>query len=237
MERYVYPLSLVLVALINFALAVKLQLGTREYARYPIYRRTRILTTVWLTVFGIGYLLHAIFGFRFSCPAIATALTTTCFHVGAICFSWGYTSLLDPNYLTRRVVIRDLLIYAIGVVCYWTVALTWREEPFYATIATAIFFLYAAYGTFIFYRTYNLVSLETIKITNGSVSSFAHWMQLCCDLIILFGIGCVALVAIFPNTVWTYIVLCWLSPVVYGYIFRSLDKYGTVVKATAKDKE
>ena len=234
MEKTIYILSLVITALINFAMAAKLHCGSRKYTAYPIYRRTRILTTIWLTVFGIGYLLHAIFRFRYSVPAISTALTTSYFHIGAICFSWGFTSLLNPKYLTRNIVIRDLAIYVIGLICYWTVALTWKQEPFYATLATSIFFLYCAYGTFIFYKTYNLVSIRMVKITNGNMSSFVRWLQLCCDLIILCGIGGVALTGIFPHAIWPYIVLCWLSPVMYGYIVFSLENYGAVVDDATK---
>ncbi len=237
MQQQFYQFSLILTALINFGMAFKLFRGTARYARYPIYRRTRLLTVLWLVIFGIGYILHAVFQFRWYWPAVSTALTTTYFHIGAICFSWGYTSLLNPDFLTRKVVIRDLAIYVLGLVAYWTVALTWKEQPFYTTLATGIFFLYAAYGTLVFYKTYNLVSLRMIKITNGNMGSFVRWLQLCCDLIILFGIGGVALTGIFPHEIWPYIVLCWLSPVMFGYIVYSLSNYGAVVEDATRISE
>ena len=230
MERTIYIVSLVVTALINFGMAAKLLYGTQKYAKFPIYRRARILTVLWLVVFGAGYLLHAIFQFRYHWPAISTALTTSYFHFGAICFCWGYTSLLNPKFLSRKVMIRDAAIFLLGIAAYWTTALIWKTNPFYTTIATSIFFLYCANGTFIFYKTYNLVSIRMIKITNGNMSSFVHWLQLCCDLIILCGIGGVALTGIFPHAVWPYILLCWLSPVMYGYIVYSLDNYGSVIE-------
>ena len=73
-------------------------------------------------------------------------------------------------------------------------------------------------------------NVEKIKITNGNMSSFVRWLQLCCDLIILFGIGGVALTGMFPHALWPYIVLCWLSPLMFGYIVYSLSKYGDVVE-------
>ena len=230
MQQQFYQFSLILTAVINFGMAFKLFRGTSRYAMFPIYRRARLLTVVWLVVFGIGYILHAIFQFRYTWPAVSTALTTTYFHIGAICFSWGYTSLLNPHYVTRKVVIRDVAIYLLGLAAYWTVALTWKEQPFYTTLATSIFFLYCAYGAFVFYKTYNLVSLRMIKIANGNMGSFVRWLQLCCDLIILFGIGGVALTGMFPHELWPYIVLCWFSPPMFGYIVYSLSKYGNVVE-------
>lgn len=230
MAQQFYQFSLLLTALINLGMAVKLLAGTKRYAAYPIYFRARILTVVWLAVFALGYIVHAIFQFRFYWPAVSTALTTTYFHIGAICFRWGYTSMLNPHFLNRKVVVGDLIIFVLGLATYWTVALTWKEQAFYTTLATGIFFLYCAYGTIVFYKTYNLVSLRMIKITNGSMSSFVRWLQLCCDLIILFGIGGVALTGMFPHELWPYIVLCWFSPPMFGYIVYSLSKYGNVVE-------
>lgn len=234
MAQQFYQFSLLLTALINLGMAVKLLAGTKRYAAYPIYFRARILTVVWLAVFALGYIVHAVFQFRFYWPAVSTALTTTYFHIGAICFRWGYTSMLNPHFLNRKVVVGDLIVFVLGLTAYWTVALTWKEQAFYTTLATGIFFLYCAYGTIVFYKTYNLVSLRMIKITNGSMSSFVRWLQLCCDLIILCGIGGVALTGIFPHAVWPYILLCWLSPVMYGYIVYSLENYGSVVEDATK---
>ena len=234
MAQQFYQFSLLLTALINLGMAVKLLAGTKRYAAYPIYFRARILTVVWLAVFALGYIVHAVFQFRFYWPAVSTALTTTYFHIGAICFRWGYTSMLNPHFLNRKVVVGDLIVFVLGLATYWTVALTWKEQAFYTTLATGIFFLYCAYGTIVFYKTYNLVSLRMIKISNGNMGSFVRWLQLCCDLIILFGIGSVALTGIFPHEIWPYIVLCWLSPVMFGYIVYSLSNYGSVVEDATK---
>ena len=240
----IYRLALVITGLINIGMAGSLALHTGRYATYHTYRMTRILTIIWLMAFGIGYNIHAIFCWREAWPTAASALTATYFHIGAICFSWGYTSLLNPTYLTKKVAIRDTAIYLLGLICYWTVALKWNDAPIYVFLSFCVFFLYCIYGVIIFYRTYNRVSYRMMKMSLGNVGSFVRWMQMCCDLIILFGISSVTITAIFPNDKWPFVVLLVLGAGMFGYIVYSLEKYGTVIndatrvtfRATQKDK-
>ena len=131
MEETIYRITLLITGLINLGMAAVLQRHTNRYVKYPAYRMTRILTSIWITAFAIGYLLHAAFVWRNTWPTAASALTVSYFHIGALCFSWGYTSLLDLTYLTRRVVIRDLAIFVLGMLGYWTVALCWKDAPTY----------------------------------------------------------------------------------------------------------
>ena len=234
MEELIYRIALVVTGLINIGMAGYLASRTGRYAKYPTYRRTRILTTIWLIAFGIGYNIHAIFCWRECWPTAASALTATYFHLGALCFSWGYTPLLDPKYFTRKVVIRDTAIYIIGLTAYWTVALNWNDAPLYVLLSFMIFFLYCIYGVIVFYKTYNQVSYRMMKMSLGNVGDFVRWMQVCCDLIILFGIGSVAITGIFPNDKWPYVVLLVLGVGIYGYIVYSVEKYGTVIKGATQ---
>ncbi|MCR5352544.1 MAG: hypothetical protein K6E35_08670 [Bacteroidales bacterium] len=230
MEQRLYQFALIVSAIFNLAIATNMLVGNRKYSKYPVYLRARILTIIWLLAFAAGYFLHAACLFRYNTPAIATALTATYFHIGAICFNWGYTSLLNPNYLTKSVIISNLLVFIVGVVAYWTVSTTWKFEPFYATLSTIVFFAYAAYGITVFYRTYNLVAYRMMKMSIGNVSSFVKWLQMCCDLIIFFGVGGVALTGIFPDKAWPYIVLSVFSPLMFGYISFSLSRYGAIIQ-------
>ena len=167
-EQAIYRTTLLLTGLVNLGMAIFLMRHTHQYRRYQTYRMARILTTLWLVAFGVGYMIHAAFNWRENWPTAASgrenwptaasALSATYFHLGAICFSWGYTSLLDPTYLRKKVVVRDLVIYAFGIVCYWTVALCWTHAPVYTALSFMVFFFYAVFGVIIFYGTYNRVS-------------------------------------------------------------------------------
>lgn len=234
MEELIYRTALIITGLINIGMAGYLALSTKHYTKYPTYHRTRILTIIWLIAFGIGYNIHAIFYWREYWPTAASALTATYFHLGAICFSWGYTSLLNPKYTSRKVVIRDIAIFLIGVTAYWAVALNWKEAPLFVLLSFCIFFLYCIYGVIVFYRTYNQVSYRMMKMSLGNVGDFVRWMQICCDLIILFGIGSVAITSIFPNDKWPYVVLLLLGVGIFGYIVYSLENYGTRIKGATQ---
>jgi len=234
MEQTIYRLILVLTGLANIGMSVILLRHTHRYTRYANYRLTRFLTAVWLVAFGIGYMIHAAFQLRYFWPSAASALSATYFHIGAVCFSWGYTPLLNPDYLTKRIVIRDSAILAVGIVSYWTVALLSNHAPFYTFLSFSIFFIYAVFGTIVFYSTYNRVSYRMIKMAIGSVGNFVKWMQVCCDLIILFGISSVAITAIFPTEIWPYTILLLGGVGMFGYIAYSLEKYGAIIHEATK---
>ena len=230
MEEVIYRITLLLTGLMNLGMAIGLHRHTSRYVEYPIYRMTRILTSIWLTAFAIGYMLHAAFIWRNTWPTAASALTVSYFHVGAICFSWGYTSLLDPDYLKRRIVIRDLAIFMVGMLGYWSVALCWKEAPTYTLLSFILFFLYGLWVIIVFYRTYNRVSYRMMKMSMGSVSGFVRWMQVCCDMIVMFGIGSVTITGIFANELVPYVLLLCAGVGMFGYMVYSLEKYGQIIK-------
>ena len=234
MEEILYRITLFLTGLANLGLAVAVQRHTNRYVKYPTYRMTRILTSIWLAAFAVGYMLHAVFVWRHTWPTAASALTVTYFHIGSICFSWGYTSLLDPTYIKRRVVIRDLAIFVLGMLGYWTVALCWKDAPTYTLLSFIIFFVYALWIVIVFYRTYNRVSYRMLKMSQGSVSGFVRWMQVCCDLIVLFGIGSVTITGIFANELVPYVMLLFAGVGVFAYMVYSLEKYGEVVDSATQ---
>lgn len=237
MEQIIYRSALFLTAIINLIMAGMLYSGSKAYRQYAVYYRTRLLTTLWIAVFGLGYLIHGTCMWRFSWPTAASALTVSYFHIGAICFSWGYTSLLNPNYLTRRVVWRDTLYFLVALIVYWSVALLWREASGFTLLSFMLFFGYAAWIVFKFYHTYNMVTSRMLRLSFGNVMGFVRWMQVCCDLIILFGISSVAITSIFPTDFWPFTLLLFAGVGMFAYIAYSLNKYGTTIETTTKATE
>lgn len=96
MEYKLYNLSLLVVGVLNLAMALGLLVNNYAYRHYPVYRRSRLFTAVFFAVFGIGLLLHY--------PGVA--------------ITWSHTSLLNPQYLCRRVVVRDVVLLAVGLTSF-----------------------------------------------------------------------------------------------------------------------
>lgn len=234
MEQTIYRLALLLTGIINLIMAGMIFGGNKSYKQYDVYLRTRLLTTLWIAAFGIGYLLHATFMWRFTWPTAASALTASYFHLGGICFSWGFTSLLNPKYLTRFVFWRDILYFLFSLVIYWMVALQWKEASTYTFLSFCLYFFYAAWVIFVFYQTYNMVSFRLLRLSYGNVMSFVRWMQVCCDLIVLFGISSVAITGIFPTDFWPYTLLLVAGVGMFAYIAYSLNKYGKTIETTTE---
>jgi hypothetical protein len=237
MEILLYQISLVLAAIANLAMAAGLLANQKKYANYPVYSRARLMMILWLAVFAVGYMLHFLFMPRINWPAAASALTVSYFHWGAICFCWGFIPLLNPDFLTRRRMIWDIVIYAVGLACYWTVPLLWREAPLATTLSYLVFFIFCGVNVVVFYKTYNRVCFRLVKMSYGNVSGFVRWMQASCDLILLFGIGSVAIVAIFPNDFWPFTALEIVGTLVYAYIVYSLSHYGSVIETASRATE
>ena len=229
MEQTIYIVVLVLTGLINLAMGGYLLSGSNAYRQQTVYYRSRLLTVLWLVTFGLGYFIQAIFLWRYTWPTAASALTVSFFHIGAICFNWGYIPLLNPRYLTKSIVVRDLIIYAIGLIAYWSVALLWKHAPMYVALAFLIFFAYSTYTVLTFYKTYNRVSLRIIRMGEGNMRDFIRWMQVCCDCIVLFGIGSVAITAIFPNDIIPFVLLLIGGVGMFSYMTYSMIKYGKII--------
>lgn len=235
MEHQFYIITLIVTGVLNMLIGLFLLKGNKQYREQENYYRTRILTVVWMFAFGIGYVLHAIFQWRYFWPTAASALTATYFHIGALCFSWGYTPLLNSTYLTKKIMVRDIIMLVVGLIAYWTIPLLRIYAPFYTMFSFLFFFIYALIVAYAFYSNFNRVSYRRIKIGAGSIGGFIQWLQVCCDLIVLFGIGSVAITAAFHTEVIPFCLLLIAGLGMFAYIAYSIDKYGPVIKKSASD--
>ena len=162
MAHELYHIILLLAAGINFLIAFVLLYNNIWFRYYEVYRRARQLVALCYVIFAIGFALHAHFEWRTSWPAAASALSVSYFHIGGVLFGWSHTSLMHPNYLTRKVVLRDLIILLVGLASYWSAVVT--DELCMMNYAFLIFFFHASLITFIFYRTYFQVRRNLLRM-------------------------------------------------------------------------
>ena len=212
---------------LDLAMAIGLLVNNYAYRHYPVYHRSRVLTAVFFAVFGIGLLLHYHFHWRQTCPPMAMALSLTYFHIAGVAITWSHTSLLNPRYLSRRVVARDVAFLIIGLPAYWL-----------TTVGVYIFLLHATLMTYDFYSTYYHLNRHSFP-TLGEVGGRAifRWMLLSCHLIIFFGIGSIVFTYLLPTAVWPYSVLLCVGGLVFIYIYYSISEYGTVIDSATNAVE
>jgi hypothetical protein len=227
MELELYDLSLLIVGALDLAMAIGLLVNNYAYRHYPVYHRSRVLTAVFFAVFGIGLLLHYHFHWRQTCPPMAMALSLTYFHIAGVAITWSHTSLLNPRYLSRRVVARDVAFLIIGLPTYWL-----------TTAGVYIFLLHATLMTYDFYSTYYHLNRHSFP-TLGKVGGRAifRWMLLSCHLIIFFGIGSIVFTYLLPTAIWPYSVLLCVGGLVFIYIYYSISEYGTVIDSATNAVE
>ena len=220
-------MSLLIVGGLDLAMAIGLLVNNYAYRHYPVYHRSRVLTAVFFAVFGIGLLLHYHFHWRQTCPPMAMALSLTYFHIAGVAITWSHTSLLNPRYLSRRVVARDVAFLIIGLSAYWL-----------TTVGVYIFLLHATLMTYDFYSTYYHLNRHSFP-TLGEVGGRAifRWMLLSCHLIIFFGIGSIVFTYLLPTAIWPYSVLLCVGGLVFIYIYYSISEYGTVIDSATNAVE
>ena len=229
-ELELYDLSLLIVGVLDLAMAVGLLINNYAYRHYPVYHRSRVLTAVFFAVFGIGLLLHYHFHWRQTCPMLATALSLTYFHIAGVAVTWSHTSLLNPRYLSRRVVARDAAFLAIGIPAYWLTAAS-ECSMFNVQCSMFLFLLNAVWMTYDFYTTYYRVSRHLHDI------QYFRWMLLSCHLIIAFGIGSIVFTALLPTAIWPYSVLLCIGGLAFMYIYYSISEYSTVIDSATNATE
>lgn len=243
-EIELYQTVLLVAGILNVMMALALFHNNYVYRNYEVYHRARILTGLCLAVFGIGFVMHYIFQWRTVWPAGATALSVSYFHTGGAMISWSHTSLLNPDYLTRTVLIRDTAIVIVGLISYWTAASCLTLRVFHLSLI--VFFLHILWLSFKFYYTYYTVSrrmaeMQLYEQSDGtqlySLFPYHHSFLLSCHLIIGFGIGSIVFTALIPNSVWPYTLLLTVGIAVFIYIFYSLSEYGTVIDSASSATE
>lgn len=235
MELQMYDLTLLVVGVLNLAMAVGLLAGNHAYRHYPVYRRSRYFTAVFFAVFGIGVLLHYHFQWRLSYPLLATALTVTYFHIAGVAITWSHTSLLNPHYLCRKIVVRDIVFLAVGIPAYWISATSCPLSTLHYTLF--IFLIHCVWMTFDFYTTYFRASRRLIAMKLGSVEGFMRWMLRSCHLIIAFGLGSIMFTSLFPVDAWPFTVLLIVGAMVFIYIYYSINEYGRVIDSATTATE
>lgn len=242
MEQQLYHIVLLLAGGVNLLIAVVLLYNNVWFRNYDVYRRARQLVALCYVIFALGFALHAHFEWRTSWSAAATALSVSYFHIGGVLLGWSHTSLLRPDYLTKKVVARDLIILVVGLTGYWTAVAT--SSLFTLHFSLLIFFAHATFIAYTFYNTYNKVRRSIMRMpadskapawwtpeTKRTVLNGHHSFVISAHLIVFFGIGSIVVTAVFPSQITPYTALLCMGIAVYCYIFYALTEYGNVIEA------
>ena len=238
-----YNIILLIAAAANVVMGCSLLNGNGNYHDYDIYRRARTFTAVCYFIFAAGFIAHSQLGWRATWPDGASALSVSYFHMAAVLFGWSHISLLNPNYLTRRVAVRDISILVVGLIAYWTAALPTPLGEVGRGVFL-LFFAHALYVSYQFYRTLGRVRRLTKRLPQSNdnarwwtdenrsmVIGFQRSIRVSCHLIVIFGLGSIVVTASFPTQQWPYIILMALGIAVFCYIFYGLTEYGAVIEA------
>lgn len=242
MDLVLYQTVLYAACLVNFLLALLLLFNNYEYRKYDVYHRSCKITAVNYINFAIGFFLHGYFTLRFQHPVAASALSVSYFHVGCVMFSWSHTPLMCPNYLTRKIMVRDFVIMGVGIITYWLPVLVPALTP-YSEWPFAIFFLHGVYLSYVFLSSYYQArkSIQKHSVEGNAPSwwtpetkqrllSRHHSFIIGCFLIIIFGLGSIAITAAFPTEAWAYTLLSGAGMLLFWFLYYAVSEYGGVIE-------
>jgi len=237
---YFYSLSLFIGAIVNLLLAGMLVFDSNNflYRDAPRYLRSRYMTALSLAIFGVGFLVHWYFLPRICYPLAASALSVAYFHAGGVLFSMSHTGLIDAHYLTRRVVIRDVSITAIGLAVYALSVLF--DNMLLLHLGFALFFVHLGLLAVIFYRHFHRVYAQLGNYAEEQPNDTDYeirWLFFSCHLIILFGLGSVIITLLFPHDLIPFVLLMFVGISVFSYIYKALDSYGACVFDAEKNMQ
>ena len=229
--EYFYSVSLLVGAVVNWVLAAMLFFDPDNdlYTETPRYLRSRYLTALSLAVFGLGFALHWWFMPRFYNPIAASALSLGYFHIGGTLLSMSHTGLIDRHYLTFRVALRDVTVLILSVLVYGMSALLQSHTLLY--IGFGLFFLHIGFLTCKFYQSFHRIYLQLGNYANYFVNDTdrdMRWLFFSCHLIILFGIGGIAVTLLFPNDTLPFTLLMFVGVGIFGYIYKALDGFSAL---------
>lgn len=238
-----YYIILLIAAIANIVMSVALLEGNVSYREYTVYRRSRMLTAMTFLVFAAGFVAHSVLLWRTTWPTGASALSISYFHIAAVLFGWSHISLLNPKYLSRRVVVRDVSILVLGLIAYWTSALLTPSGEAGGG-GFLIFFAHALWISYTLYSTLVRVRVMTKQLPQSDdnarwwtdesrrgVIGFQRSIRISCHLIVIFGLGGIVVTAAFPTHQWPYIILMAMGIAVFSYIYYELVNYGSVIEA------
>ena len=236
-EQQLYETILLLAGSLNVVLAIMLVYNNYEFRDFLVYRRARIFTALSFAAFGIGFIMHYFLHWRTSWPIGASALSVAYFHIGGVLFCWSHTSLLNYQYITRRIICRDVGILVLNLL--GTLLALKYNVPFY-TLSTSflLFFAHAAFLATTLYRTYysareNLMELRA-NADGYTIENANKKFNFSCHLIVSFGIGSVLFTLVFGQRMWPFSLLLIAGACVFSYIFYSLSEYAAIVKMASK---
>lgn len=232
MQSSALNVTLVIGVMVNGFAGLLLLLQSFYEHDHPTYRRALMFTAIAVWLFAIGFALHIHFHWRAENPMFASALTLTYFHLGGMFFSWSHIGLVDPYYVSWRVCLRDLLIVAVAIPCYWL----GTESLPVNIIGYVICTLHCSWFATCFYWKYYHMRSHLPEVTNDpNIRLRTRFIVVSCHLIIGFGIGGIVITSLLSDNrhaEWPFVLLMVASSIVFSYIAATLLAYHEVVEQT-----
>jgi len=93
--------------------------ANKKFSTHRNYQHTVFVAAIGYVVFGIGFLLHALYQPRIAYPQIATAVSMTYSHIGGVLFGYCYLSLVSERLRSKKFIAISLFALILSLIAYW----------------------------------------------------------------------------------------------------------------------
>lgn len=226
MNEYLYHISLCLsLPLMLFFGFHMLFAPVPEKKIFSNYLFSRRLMAVALLVLSVNYGVHLFFDIRVRDVNLTILVNLVTYFLCYWLFASAMMTLMEGRYVTRRLVLRHLLMWILYTALACVVSICFEDSPlqFFGLVFLAAWLI--GYGLFLTYRlihTYNK-SVRMFENTHSDdIGSYIQWLSIFTYWAVIFGVGC-ALLTFLPDK---YVFLWVLSSIpFYIYLYCCYQNY------------
>lgn len=219
-----------------FAVILTIRAYTRKYIGHNGYKRACIIASFSIVIFGIGFLLHAVYNPRIFCPPVASALSISYYHICGVLFGLSYLTLMKPRFVTRKSVLINAAVLVAGLIGYWyPLTQTLNPSPTW-NLAYLIFLAHTGTLAVLFYLYFNKIKNKNKTKSISFLVPFINYSSKSSHAFIAMGLGTGLLYAIFPDTVIIYVILMIIAYYLFYYIFKSYYYYSNKLLSPEEEK-
>ena len=189
------------------------------------YLFSRRLMAVALLVLSVNYGVHLFFDIRVRDVNLTILFNLVTYFLCYWLFASAMMTLMEGKYVTRRLVLRHLLMWILYTCLACVISICFEDSPlqFFGLVFLAAWLIgYGLFLTFRLIRTYNK-SVRMFENTHSDdIGSYIQWLSIFTYWAVIFGVGC-GLLTFLPDR---YVYIWILSSIpFYVYLYCCYQNY------------
>lgn len=221
---YEYSLCLALGLMLFFAVYFFFA-KTPEKPIFRNYVRSRRIVGTALLVLSVNYSVHLLCGLRFISVNAAILMNLSTYYIAVWLFGSALTSLLNRNYLSRKLFISHVICWLVFTAACGAVLFAFPSgiaQKAGLLVMTVWFFIYSFFIARRLVKTYRKAVRLFDETQSDHIGAYISWLSVFTWWAIIYGVGC-GLLTFLPDK---FVPLWIISSIpFYAYLYWSYMNY------------